>query len=80
MPIYGQYPSDEALMSLQGEDSVSSNAGPAAAGMSVLGDLVAEGAGGVEDAVPADSAESTGHGNPSSPGWTKRLDSVKYFF
>jgi hypothetical protein len=80
MPIYVQYPSDATLMSLQGEDSVSSNAGPAAAGMSVLGDLLAEGAGGVEDAVPADSAESTGHGNPSSPGWTKRLDSVKSFF
>jgi hypothetical protein len=80
LPIYDAYPAEAALESLQGWDSVSSNAGPAAVGVTVLGDLlegmsvgdVASGlADGVDGPVPADSAESTGHGNPQSPGWTK---------
>jgi hypothetical protein len=62
------------VLSLQGEDSVSSNAGPAAAGASVPGNLVdRSGVGdaascmaGLEMPLPADSAASTRHDNPQS--------------
>jgi hypothetical protein len=48
--------------------------------VAVIGDLlegtsvgdVASGLGGVDGPEPAASAESTKHGNPQSPGWTKR--------
>ncbi|XP_047078598.1 uncharacterized protein LOC124689036 [Lolium rigidum] len=80
LPVYDASPAEAALGSLQGRDCVSSNAGPAAAGVTVLGDLVegtsvgdlASGLDGADGPVPADSAESTGQGNPQSPGWTKR--------
>jgi hypothetical protein len=80
LPIYDAYPAEAALESLQGWDSVSSNAGPAAVGVTVLGDLLegtsvgdlASGLDGADGPVPADSPESTGHGNPQSTGWTKR--------
>jgi hypothetical protein len=80
VPIDSPYPAEAAILSLQGEDSVSSNAQPAAAGVSVLGDVVdgtgvgdvASGMGGVEVPLPADSDESTSHDNPLSPGWMKR--------
>jgi hypothetical protein len=75
LPIYDAYPAEAGLESLHGGDSVSSNAGPAAAGVTVVGGTsegdVASGLDGVDGPVPADSAESTGHGNPQSPGWTK---------
>jgi hypothetical protein len=64
-------------MSLAGAESGSSNAGPAAAGASLLEDLV-DGAsvGDVASAMGGadgpDSAQSTGLDNPQSPGWTKR--------
>jgi hypothetical protein len=67
------------MISLQGDDSVSSNAGPAAAGVPMLGNLVdrsrvddeADGIDGMVGAVPADYAELTGHANPQLPSWTK---------
>lgn len=73
MLICAPYPAEAAVLSLQGEDSVSSNAGPAA-GASVPGNLVdrsgvGDGAGcmaGLEMPLLADSAESTGHDNPQS--------------
>jgi hypothetical protein len=72
LPIYDAYPAEAGLESLHGGDSVSSNAGPAAAGVTVLGGTsVGDVASGLDGPVPADSAESTGHGNPQSPGWTK---------
>jgi hypothetical protein len=47
----------------------------------MLGNLVtgagmydgADGIAGLGELVPADSAESTGHDYPQSPGWRKRL-------
>jgi hypothetical protein len=77
MPIYADCPAEAAVLSLQADDSSSSNACPAAAGASVIGDLldaasvgdVASVMGGVDG---HDSAQSTGHDNPQSVGWTKR--------
>jgi hypothetical protein len=40
MPIYAPYPAEATVLNLQGEDLVSSNAGPVAAGVAVLGNLV----------------------------------------
>jgi hypothetical protein len=64
------------MLSLQGDDSVSSNAGPAAAGVPMLVDRSrvddeTDGIDGLVGAVPADYAELTGHANPQLPGWTK---------
>lgn len=82
--IYGACPAEATLQILQGGDSVSSNAGPAAAaGVAVIGDLLEGPAWAMLQAdwvawmdltpEPAASAESTEHGNPQSPGWTKRV-------
>ncbi|XP_047070928.1 uncharacterized protein LOC124679164 isoform X2 [Lolium rigidum] len=72
-----RFAAEVAVLSLHGDDSASSYAGPAAAGASVIGDL-ADGAsvgdvgrvmGGADG---PDSAQSTGIDNPQSAGWTKR--------
>jgi hypothetical protein len=77
MPIYAPYPTEAIVLNLQGEDSVSSNAGPVAAGAAVLGNLVnRSGVGdeascmaGLEVPLVADSAESTRQDNPQTPVW-----------
>jgi hypothetical protein len=69
----------EAMLDLQGENSVSSNAGPAPAGGTAIGILENGCAGSGSDDEKslvhaqglAESAQSTGHANPQSSGWTK---------
>jgi hypothetical protein len=77
LPICDACPAEVAVLSLHGDDSASSYAGPAAAGASVIGDL-ADGAsvGDVGSVMGgADSAQSTGIDNPQSAGCTVQLKS-----
>jgi hypothetical protein len=76
MTIYAPYSGEATVLNLQGQDSVSSNAGPVAAGAAVLGNLVyTSGVGngpscmaGLEVPLASDSVESTQQVNPQTPG------------
>jgi hypothetical protein len=77
MPIYAPYPTEARVLNLQGEDSVSSNAGPVTAGAAVLGNLAdRSGVGDGASCLAAwlawryhDSAESNRQDNPQTPVW-----------